>query len=166
MGQVADHPGHAVSVRELLQEGFVALELEVRAMDVEFPFGSGCEWTTLGAVPKGPGVYAFTVGHDDELHVAYVGMTEDLWMVTKGRLPSGEGRPGQRYGRPLYAGATRQRINGLVREQLLLGKNIRHWVSLLANPPSAREELRSQLLAREEMLIRRWDLRRVGWNLG
>lgn len=93
-------------------------------------------------------------------------MTEDLWMVTKGRLPSGQSRPGQRYGRPLYAGATRQRINGLVREQLLLGKNIRHWVSLLANPASGREELRSQLLAREEMLIRRWDLRRVGWNLG
>jgi hypothetical protein len=112
MGQVADHPGHAVSVRELLQEGFAALELEVRAMDIEFPFGSGCEWTTLGVGPKGPGVYAFTVGHDDELHVAYVGMTEDLWMVTKGRLPWGQARPGQRYGRPLYAGVTRQRING------------------------------------------------------
>ncbi len=41
----------------------------------------------MGDVPRGPGIYAFTAGGDDDLRVMYVGLTEELWMVTKGRLP-------------------------------------------------------------------------------
>ena len=159
-------PGRLVSTSELNDEGFVPLKLEVRKLDAEYPFGRGCEWTTLGNVPKGPGVYAFTVGEDNNLHVTYVGLTEELWMVTKGRLPNGGARPGQRYGRPRYAGVTRQRINGLVGEQLVLGRLVRHWVSPIVNPLSDRADVRGQLVLREEQLIQRWDLRLVGWNRG
>jgi hypothetical protein len=161
-----DMPGCVVLVAELREEGFLPLTLEVRKLDAEYPFSRGCEWTTVGDVPKGPGVYAFTVGDDHNLHVTYVGLTEELWMVTKGRLPSGGARPGQRYGRPLYAGVTRQRINALVAEQLVLGRLVRHWVSPRVGPSSDRAELRGQLVSREERLIQRWDLRRVGWNRG
>jgi hypothetical protein len=159
-------PGHLVTESELGDEGFVPLTLEVRKLDAEFAFGRGCEWTTVGNVPKGPGVYAFTVGDDHDLHVTYVGLTEELWMVTKGRLPTGGARPGQRYGRPMYAGVTRQRVNGLIGEQLVLGRLVRHWVSPLTGPSSDRAELRGQLLSLEERLIQRWDLRRTGWNRG
>jgi hypothetical protein len=159
-------PGRLVSTSELNDEGFVPLKLEVRKLDAEYPFGRGCEWTTVGTVPKGPGVYAFTVGEDDNLHVTYVGLTEEFWMVTKGRLPIGGARPGQRYGRPLYAGVTRQRINGLISEQLVLDRLVRHWVSPMVNPASGRADVRGQLVQREEQLIQRWDLRRIGWNRG
>ncbi len=79
-------------------------------------------------------------------------------MVTRGHLPkSGGARPGQRYGRPLYAGTTRKRINMLVAAELAAGRWVQHWVRPLQN------EL---LIAEEEVLIQRWRLRQVGWNLG
>jgi hypothetical protein len=159
-------PGWPISAEEIQAEGFVPLLIEVRAVAIAFHFGSGCEWTTVGSVPKGPGVYAFTVGDDDALHVTYVGLTEELWMVTKGRLPNGAARPGQRYGRPLYAGVTRQRINCLVDEQLRLGRRVRHWVAPLNSDVRNRTELRKELLYREQDLIQRWNLRRQGWNRG
>lgn len=112
----------------------------------------------MGEVPDAPGLYAFTVEDDHELRVAYVGLTEHLWMVTKGHLPGGAGaRGGQRYGRPKHAGVTRKRVNILIAEQLRAGRLVRHWV--LSLPGVA-------LRAEEERLIIDWDLRRVGWNRG
>lgn len=159
-------PGHPVSVSVLGQEGFIPLGLDVRALDLDLPSGRGCEWTTVGDVPRGPGLYAFTVGDDSDLRVVYVGLTEELWMVTKGRLPLGGARPGQRYGRPRYAGVTRQRINGLVGEQLRQGRLVRHWVRQLVDAPSDRVAVRARLFELEEELITRWNLRGVGWNRG
>lgn len=161
-----DLPGHSVEVQDLTDEGFVSLELDFRNVHLPLAIGPGCEWTTIGSVPKGPGLYAFTIGEDEDLRVTYVGLTEELWMVTKGRLPSGASRPGQRYGRPLYAGVTRQRVNTLVRRQILFGRRVRHWVSSRSGATADRAELRAQLGRDEERLIRQWDLRRVGWNRG
>jgi hypothetical protein len=54
-------PGHPVSDEELTSLGFAPHEIEVRSMGVDLPGGRGCEWTTMGDVPDGPGLYAFTV---------------------------------------------------------------------------------------------------------
>lgn len=150
-------PGYPISSEELARLGFVPLNLQVYSLDVDLSSGRGCDWTTLGEVPEGPGLYAFTVEDKNEIRVTYVGRTEHLWMVTKGRLPGGGGRGGQRYGRHRHAGATRQRINVLVAEQIRVGRGIRHWVRQL--PIGA-------LRAEEERLITEWDLRRIGWNRG
>jgi hypothetical protein len=150
-------PGHPISAADLARAGFQPLELGVRSLDVDMPSGRGCEWTTIGEVPQGPGLYAFTVGDDREMRVTYVGRTEHLWMVTRGRLPGGAGRGGQRYGSPRYAGATRQRVNILVAEQVRAGRLVRHWVRLCQA---------AALRVEEERLISGWDLRRVGWNRG
>lgn len=158
-------PGHVVTEAELLDRGFLPLMLELRHVNVELPGGLGCEWTPMGEIPRGPGLYAFTV-EKDNLCVAYVGLTEELWMVTKGRLPAGGARGGQRYGRPRYAGVTRQRINCLVAEQLRLGRTVRHWVRPLHDQPDDRQTLRRRLFDAEQELISHWDLRRVGWNRG
>lgn len=149
--------GHPISEGELASAGFKPLHLRPGSLDVDLPSGPGCEWTTVGEVPEGPGLYAFTVEDDHDIRVTYVGRTEHLWMVTKGRLPSGGGRGGQRYGMPRHAGATRQRVNILVAEQLRAGRLVRHWVR-----PLPAMELRAE----EERLITVWDLRRVGWNRG
>jgi len=150
-------PGHPILATELSLAGFEPLELRVTSLNVHLSSGRGCEWTTIGEVPDAPGLYAFTVEDDQQMRVAYVGLTEHLWMVTKGRLPGGGARGGQRYGRPRHAGATRQRVNILIAEQLRAGRLVRHWVRKL---PLA------MLRAEEERFITGWDLRRVGWNRG
>lgn len=96
----------------------------------------------------------------------YVGLTEELWMITKGRLPAGGARPGQRYGRPRYAGVTRQRVNALIAARIRSGEVMRHWVRPLGESPGDRAAVRGRLLQLEEELIVRWELRRVGWNRG
>ena len=122
-------PGHPVTDDELRRLGFAPHDIAVRATDLVLPTGAGCEWTTLGVVPDSPGLYAFTVDDGTVQHVAYVGLTTHLWMVTKGTLPrSGGARPGQRYGRPKYAGVTRQRVNVLVAAELAAGRRVRHWL--------------------------------------
>ena len=151
----AARPGRRISPAELESAGFRPLEIEVGTLDVELPCGRGFEWTTLGVVPESPGLYAFTVEDGDDVAVTYVGLTEHLWMVTKGRLPGGGARGGQRYGRPRHAGVTRQRINVLAAGKIRAGRVVRHWVRPL--PASA-------LPAEEERLIAEWELRRVGWN--
>ena len=158
--------GHATTAHAMRDAGFHALELEFRPASIDLPTGPGCEWTTVGAVPSGPGLYAFTVGPDDDLRVMYVGLTEELWMVTKGRLPAGGARPGQRYGRPKYAGTTRQRINALIAERIGRGDHVRHWVGPIIDPPQDRTALRARLLQEEQELIETWKLRSVGWNRG
>ena len=156
-------PGHPVSATELQQEGFVPLTLQFRGLGVDLPCGRGCEWTTVGEVPSGPGVYAFTVEASGLIHVTYVGLSEEIWMVTKGRLPEGGARPGQRYGRPRYAAENRQRINVLVAEQVALNRSVRHWTKPVpeagVNPTD-----RAILQATETGFIDRWNLRIVGWN--
>jgi len=83
-GRGVGNCGHPLSVNDLDAEGCIPLALEVRALDLDLPSGRGCEWTTVGDVPRGPGLYAFTVGDDNDLRVVCVGLTEELWMVTKG----------------------------------------------------------------------------------
>jgi hypothetical protein len=157
-GRRAAWLGQPVTATDLSAAGFQPLELVVTSLDVDLLSGRGCEWTTIGQVPAGPGLYAFTVEDDHLIRVAYVGLTGHLWMVTKGRLPDGGGaRGGQRYGRPRHAGVTRQRVNVLIAEQLRAGRVVRHWVRQL--PEAA-------LRTEEERLITSWDLRRVGWNRG
>jgi hypothetical protein len=147
-----------VSAEELNALGFLPLELEFKE-PVELAFGQlGRNWNTLGEIPNGPGIYAFTVESDGEMRVTYVGMTTHLWMVTIGRLPGGSPRGGDRYGRPKHAGITRERINVLVAEQAEMGRAVTHWVM----PVDDIVELRP----REESLITRWDLRLAGWNRG
>jgi hypothetical protein len=124
-------PGHPILATELSLAGFEPLELQVTSLNVHLPSGRGCEWTTIGEVPDASGLYAFTLEDDQQMRVAYVGLTEHLWMVTKGRLPGGGARGGQRYGRPRHAGATRQRVNILIAEQLRAGRLVRHWVRKL-----------------------------------
>lgn len=150
-------PGFPVSAAVLAAAGFTPLELRVERLNVDLPCGTGCEWATAGAVPDSPGLYAFTVEEGRDLRVAYVGMTSHLWMVTKGRLPGGGARGGQRYGRPRHAGGTRQRINVLIAAQLRAGHQVRHWVR-----PSPTLDLRAE----EERLIASWELRTYGWNRG
>lgn len=158
--------GYATTAHAMRDAGFHALELEFRPASLELPTGPACEWTTVGAVPSGPGVYAFTVGPDDDLRVMYVGLTEELWMVTKGRLPAGGARPGQRYGRPKYAGVTRQRINALIAGRIERGDHVRHWVRPMSDLPPERTAMRARLLEEEQELIAAWKLRAVGWNRG
>jgi len=107
--------------------GFQRHEIKVRHLTL--PSGVGCEWDTLGEVPKAPGLYAFTVDDGMHLNVVYVGMTTHLWMVTRGKLPDGGGARGpQRYGRHKCAGPTRKRVNEAIGEQLRLGRTICHWL--------------------------------------
>ena len=125
-------------------------------MAVKLSRGLGCEWATIGQVPDSAGLYAFTVEDEHYIRVAYVGLTQHLWMVCKGRLPgSGGARGAQRYGRPRNAGQTRQRVNLLIAEQIRAGRLVRHWVRPLAIPA---------LRAEEERLITTWNLRHQGWN--
>lgn len=158
--------GYGTTGAEMRALGFVPLDLQFRPASIVLADGPGCEWTTLGDVPRGPGIYAFTIGPDEDLRVMYVGLTEELWMVTKGRLPTGGGRGGQRYGRPRHAGVTRQRINALIATRQDAGNLVRHWVRPLSSPPTDKAALRSQLLDQEQELITRWELRRIGWNRG
>jgi hypothetical protein len=120
-GRGAAWPGQPITATDLAKAGFQPLELRVTSLDVDLPSGRGCEWTTIGEVPAAPGLYAFTVEDAHQIRVAYVGLTEHLWMVTKGRLPGGGARGGQRYGRPRHAGLTRQRVNILIAGQLRAG---------------------------------------------
>ncbi len=160
-------PGYPVSYRDLMREGFVPLELAIVRHNVTLPNGWGTDWNTVGDVPAAPGHYLFTVGEDDVTHyVAYVGMTGNLWMVTKGRLPSGAARGGQRYGRPQYAGPTRKRVNVEVTRQLNQGRRVIHWVRPICMDARGKIPVRPVLRLEEERLIERWELRSRGWNRG
>ena len=146
--------------------GFVEHAL-VMATDADVPEGGLIGWDTLGSVPDAPGLYCF-VGQknpSNELRVFYVGMTSHLWMVTRGQLPGGIARGGQRYGRPKHAGTTRQRVNAEVARLAADGWTFSHWlraVEVSADPPT----LKTLLLAEESNLIAMWDLRVAGWNRG
>jgi len=160
--------GTLVGATDLATMGFRPLKLHISKREVNVGDAVGCEWTTIGDVPDAPGLYAFTLQRQDpeELRVAYVGMTTHLWMVTKGLLPRGGGaRGGQRYGRPIHAGTTRQRINVHIAEAIRDGWSVQHWVKPF-DGPSLGADPKQTLLVAEAELIRRWDLRRAGWNRG
>lgn len=161
-----DLPGHAVTRTELEALGFLPLTLRMRSGDVILAEGTGCEWDTITEVPDAPGVYLFTVEETPLLCVTYAGLTEQLWMVTKGRLPKGGARGGQRYGRPRHAGVTRQRVNTLIAEQVRKGRVVAHWVRPFGGSAANPAELRAALASEEGALIQRWRLRQVGWNRG
>jgi hypothetical protein len=159
--------GTVVAEQDLVLLGFSPLALAVRRLGVSLPEAIGCDWDTVGQVPDGPGHYLFSVEHDGELRVTYVGLTTHLWMVTKGQLPrSGGARGGQRYGRPTHAGATRRRINIHVAEELQAGRAVRHWVRRMSAVPADPRAINERLRAEEEELIVRWQLRQAGWNRG
>jgi hypothetical protein len=153
-------PGRQTSQAELESLGFSPLSIKPGSF-VTLPNGTGRKWDTEGTIPEAQGHYVFTVEDSNAIWVAYAGMTEHLWMVTKGRLPrNGGSRPGNRYGRPRYARETRRRINIRITEQLACGRRATHWVRPWPNTAP------STLGAEEEVLICRWHLRDVGWNIG
>jgi hypothetical protein len=165
-------PGYPVDRDELKRKGFVPLQLRVLEKCVHHADGVGARWDTLGEPPNAPGIYLFTVTEAGHTHVVYVGSTENLWMVTKGRLPTGTGRnsqarPAQRYGGNLkYLGPTRKRINILAAEQMRRGRTVEHWVKEMKAPPADPRRLRRQLTEEEESFIESWHLRECGWNRG
>jgi hypothetical protein len=159
-----ERPGLPTTEEALRTEGFTPLDFEFREVDLQLSFGSACEWTTKGDVPSGPGLYAFAVEAREELQVLYVGLTEELWMITKGCTPDGKARLGQRYGRPRYAGVTRQRVNALIAQHLRRGRRVRHWIRPLENVLANPTDMRHLLERTEEELISRWKLRQLGWN--
>jgi hypothetical protein len=156
--------GTPVARGDLARLGFVEHPLEpVAAADVSE--GALIGWNTLGSVPDAPGLYCF-VGQQNrshELRVFYVGMTSHLWMVTKGQLPGGIARGGQRYGRPRHAGTTRQRVNAEVARLAADGWTFSHWLRPV-EAPAAPGTLQALLRAEESRLITIWNLRVVGWN--
>lgn len=155
--------GWAVDPASLAAHGFLPLGLNLEGT-VDVNGGHGTNWITLGQVPDAPGLYAFTLERADEqvVRVVYVGMTGHLWMVTKGTLPGGQARGGQRYGRPRHAGTARQRVNRMITHAVNDGWVPRHWVKPYAASESA--VLRTQLRADEAALILRWNLTVDGWN--
>ncbi len=92
VGDLEPFPGHASTRAELASLRFAPLTLKIRGTIALFT-GTGCEWDTLGTVPSRPGHYLFAVEDDSTIRVTYGGLTEELWMVTKGRLPDGLSRP-------------------------------------------------------------------------
>lgn len=156
--------GTPVTELELRGLDFTPHELRFHADEVVTTRGIGCEWDTIGEVPSSPGVYAFTAEDPRQTHslkVVYVGLTTHLWMVTKGALPGGIARGGQRYGRPVHAGETRKRVNVDITAARAGGLAIKHWVKPVE---SVHEDVRSVLRREEEVLIERWQLRLLGWN--
>ncbi len=123
--------------------------------------GTCRDFDVEGDVPTAGGLYLFARRNDEAIDIRYVGMTTHLWMVTKGRLPSGAARGGQRYGRPKHAGVTRARINAALTTAADRGEVVTQWVRPTAGTASA-AELREQ----EEIAIQRWQLRRHGPNRG
>ncbi|MEP9380775.1 hypothetical protein [Nocardioides sp. KR10-350] len=157
-------PGRRMTATELRDHGFDAYELLFHDRSQ----AGYCNWDTLGSVPDAPGLYAFTLSQEpsaEEITVMYVGMTTHLWMVTKGQVPGGIVRPGQRYGRPQWAGVTRVRVNANVALAHDLGLHVQHWLRPIRASMSA-AEIRYVLRDEEEQLITRWGLREVGWNRG
>lgn len=119
--------GYIVSGEELQRRGFQRLDIEFVGEEQQLASGACRNWNSVGEVPASPGLYAFVVEKDQEMRAVYVGRTANLWMVTKGTLPGGHSRPGQRYGRPKYAGVTRERINALVVQAAADGYTVSHW---------------------------------------
>ena len=91
-------------------------------------------------------------------------MTGHLSMVARGQLPGGIARGGQRYGRPQYAGTTRQRVNAEVARLAAGGWTLSHWLRAVEAVPDP--AMLEALLRAEESRLKMWDLRVVGWNRG
>ncbi len=156
--------GAPVTRESLIQLGFEEHRLQ-RLPSADVPDAGFIGWDTLGHVPDAPGLYSF-VGQcnpTEGLRVFYVGMTSHLWMVTKGQLPGGIARGGQRYGRPKHAGVTRQRVNAEVARMAADGWIFTHWVRAVEAPADG-ATLEALLRAEEARLITIWDLRVAGWN--
>jgi hypothetical protein len=73
-------------------------------------------------------------------------------------------RPGQRYGRPRYAGVTRQRVNPLIVTRVTAFELTPALVRRVDAPPGDGAAVRARLLQLEQVVIAQWSLRRVGWS--
>lgn len=158
--------GTPVARDRLTLLGFVEHPLKL-VTDADVPEAGLIGWDTLGSIPNSAGLYCF-VGQKNpssELRVFYVGMTSHLWMVTKGQLPGGIARGGQRYGRPRHAGTTRQRVNAEVARLSTDGLRFSHWLCAVESAPDPATMV-AALRTEEARLIAMWDLRVVGWNRG
>lgn len=156
--------GARVARVDLDQLGFMEHVLQ-RVPAVDVPEAGLIGWNTVGDVPKAPGLYCFVGRRDStgDLRLFYVGMTTHLWMVTKGRLPSGMARGGQRYGRPRHAGETRRRVNAEIARMTGEGWTFTHWLREI-EVPIGTVNTEALLRAEEARLIGIWRLREVGWN--
>jgi hypothetical protein len=123
-------------------------------------FGRTRKFDVVADVPRSAGLYVFGVDLDASVDVRYVGQSSHLWMVTKGRLPGGQARPGQRYGRPKWSGATRQRINAALTEAADAGRTVRMWVKTIGGVI----DIKQALDIAEGDAISRWELCRYGLN--
>ena len=85
---------------ELRAEGYVPAQVVWRDQTYLHPrFGLMRSFDVIGDVPSTRGVYLFTQGRE-VVRVRYCGRTRHFWMVTRGQLPGGVARGGNRYGRP------------------------------------------------------------------
>lgn len=156
--------GAQVSRDDLQQLDFVEHALRhVPSADV--PESGLIGWDTGGEVPRASGLYCFVGEHSApaDLRIFYVGMTTHLWMVTRGQLPGGVARGGQRYGRPRHAGETRRRINAEISRMTANGRTFTHWLRAV-QVQDTRANIQALLRAEEARLIGIWRLRDVGWN--
>lgn len=129
---------------------------------LEHPLYGRCrDFDVAGEIPQCQGLYVFGVETAAGVEIRYVGMTTHLWMVTKGHLPDGRARGGQRYGRPRHAGATRQRINAAMTAETERGAHVSLWIRPRHEPGGT-----SSLRREEERAIERWQLRTYGLNRG
>jgi len=156
--------GTQISRDDLRQLDFAGHALQ-RVPSADVPEAGLIGWDTLGEVPRAPGLYCFVGEHGSpgDLRIFYVGMTTHLWMVTKGQLPGGVARGGQRYGRPKHAGETRRRVNGEVARMTADAWTFTHWLRAV-EAPDERANIEALLRAEESRLIGIWELRKVGWN--
>jgi hypothetical protein len=153
---------HVTTAEALRDHGYRPLKIAWLPTTYQHPTLGLCRnFDVVGDVPALGGLYLYNTydgsADDPVLRVRYIGRTSHLWMTTKGVLPGGGGRGGQRYGRPRHAGATRQRINAAVTADAAEGLQVGLWV----RPVPACE-----LHAAEEADILKWDLRRHGLNRG
>ena len=120
----------------------------------------------MGTVSDAPGLYAFTVAGRPGMRLAvmYVGMTTHPWMVTKGMLPEGWGKSGQRYGRPNHARHHASADQHGDRKSRVVRAERRAVGATASATPQG--DAGGFPRIEEEKLIPRWDLRRRDWNRG
>jgi hypothetical protein len=154
-------PNH-VTNDELHAAGYHRLHLTWRGARFEHPLYDRCrDFDVAADVPQSQGLYLFGLETAAGVDIRYVGMTTHLWMVTRGRLPDGRARGGQRYGRPRHAGPTRQRINAAMTAETERGAVVGLWINPRHEPGGT-----SSLRLEEEKAIERWQLRSHGLNRG
>lgn len=149
-------PPNITTDHELRAEGWEPLEIHWLPETYQHHrYGTMRAFDVVGQVPSSQGIYLFTLGRGI-VDVRYCGESGHLWMVTRGRRPGTPGRAGNQYGRPKWAGDTRQWVNSRLTQHL--DEEPRTWTRAM---PCASED---ELLSAENACIDRWELWRYGWN--